>query len=81
MILICHLAEMCKCYIQIENEIKSIPVMVEFLPSATQTLCFKESLVHLSSFQSITKKQQTTVINIYESLDIFDSMLESYILQ
>jgi hypothetical protein len=30
--------EMCERYFRIENEIKCMPVMVEFLPSATQTL-------------------------------------------
>jgi hypothetical protein len=47
-----------------------MPVIVEFLPSAAQTLRLKESMVHLANFQSITKRLQTAGMNIHESHDM-----------
>jgi hypothetical protein len=35
-------------------------------------------MVHLSNFQSITKRLQTAGMSIHESRDIFDSILELY---
>jgi hypothetical protein len=54
-------------YFRIENEIKS-----------TQSLQLKESMVCLSNFQSITKRLQTTRMNIHESRDIFNRIFKSY---